>query len=198
MLNMSGGSLLNKGLLYEAEIEYLESSGTQYIDTTVKFNGAMNIKCVFQNTDATTTPRDRRFLGGADSWQGNGVSFAENLLMFFNQVAYFSFYNNTGVHTMTLIDRVLTIDMGYVRTLSANSNTAETSIALFAEHRPYGYSDYLTGRIKTFSVGYNSDANDVIDLIPVRIGTTGYMYDKVSGQLFGNAGTGDFILGPDK
>lgn len=37
-----------------------------------------------------------------------------------------------------------------------------------------------------------------IDLIPVRVGTVGYMYDKVSKQLFGNAGTGSFILGPDK
>ena len=37
----------------------------------------------------------------------------------------------------------------------------------------------------------------VVDLIPVRVGTVGYMYDRVSGQLFGNSGTGDFILGPD-
>jgi hypothetical protein len=37
-----------------------------------------------------------------------------------------------------------------------------------------------------------------IDLVPVRIGNVGYMYDKVSGKLFGNAGTGNFILGPDK
>ena len=37
----------------------------------------------------------------------------------------------------------------------------------------------------------------VRDFIPVRVGTVGYMYDRVSGQLFGNAGTGDFVLGPD-
>ena len=37
-----------------------------------------------------------------------------------------------------------------------------------------------------------------IDLIPVRVGQVGYMYDKISGQLFGNSGTGNFILGPDK
>ena len=36
-----------------------------------------------------------------------------------------------------------------------------------------------------------------MDLVPVRIGSTGYMYDKVSGNLFGNSGTGSFILGPD-
>jgi hypothetical protein len=43
-----------------------------------------------------------------------------------------------------------------------------------------------------------SNGVKVADFIPVRIGQTGYMYDKVSGQLFGNAGTGAFILGPDK
>lgn len=37
----------------------------------------------------------------------------------------------------------------------------------------------------------------VRDYIPVRVGTAGYLYDRVSGELFGNAGTGSFILGPD-
>ena len=38
----------------------------------------------------------------------------------------------------------------------------------------------------------------VRDLIPVRIGAVGYFYDRVSGQLFGNSGTGAFVIGPDK
>lgn len=33
--------------------------------------------------------------------------------------------------------------------------------------------------------------------VPVRIGTVGYLYDKVTKELYENAGTGDFILGPD-
>ena len=37
-----------------------------------------------------------------------------------------------------------------------------------------------------------------MELIPVRVGQVGYLYDKISGQLFGNQGTGDFVLGPDK
>lgn len=55
----------------------------------------------------------------------------------------------------------------------------------------------ITIWIYNFSI-YNE--NDVLirDLIPVRKGNTGYMYDRVSGQLFGNAGTGSFTLGPDK
>jgi hypothetical protein len=43
------------------------------------------------------------------------------------------------------------------------------------------------------------DNNNLVrDFVPVRVGTTGYMYDKVSRQLFGNIGSGSFTLGPDK
>ena len=38
----------------------------------------------------------------------------------------------------------------------------------------------------------------VRDFIPVRVGQIGYLYDKVSGELFGNQGSGNFTLGPDK
>ena len=38
----------------------------------------------------------------------------------------------------------------------------------------------------------------VRDFIPVRKGGKGYMYDRVSKKLFGNKGTGDFVVGPDK
>ena len=34
-------------------------------------------------------------------------------------------------------------------------------------------------------------------MIPVRVGQVGYMYDRVSKTLFGNAGTDSFVLGPD-
>lgn len=37
----------------------------------------------------------------------------------------------------------------------------------------------------------------VRDYIPVRKGQVGYLFDKVSEQLFGNLGTGAFILGAD-
>lgn len=39
--------------------------------------------------------------------------------------------------------------------------------------------------------------NLLIDLIPVRVGTTGYMFDQVSQALFPNAGSGAFTYGND-
>ena len=42
----------------------------------------------------------------------------------------------------------------------------------------------------------------VCDFIPVRVGSganaVGYLYDRVSGELFGNMGSGAFVIGPDK
>lgn len=42
----------------------------------------------------------------------------------------------------------------------------------------------------------NSD-REIANLIPVRRGNTGYMYDRVNGRMYGNSGTGEFIIGPD-
>jgi hypothetical protein len=42
------------------------------------------------------------------------------------------------------------------------------------------------------------DSVTVRDYIPVRIGQVGYLYDKVSGTLFGNVLSGAFTLGADK
>ena len=44
---------------------------------------------------------------------------------------------------------------------------------------------------------YGFTISDRMDLIPVRVGNVGYMFDRVSGTLFGNDGTGDFIVGAD-
>ena len=52
------------------------------------------------------------------------------------------------------------------------------------------------GRIESCVV-YSGEMK-MIDLIPVRIENTGYMYDLVSGELLGNDGKGEFIIGPDK
>ena len=43
------------------------------------------------------------------------------------------------------------------------------------------------------------EGETVLDLIPVRKDGVGYMYDRVSGKLYGNAAdSGAFIIGPDK
>jgi hypothetical protein len=67
---------------------------------------------------------------------------------------------------------------------------------LFARHR----TDTVAGnyaKAKIGAVSITVGGSLVRDYIPVRVGTTGYMYDRVSGNLFGNSGTGSFVLGND-
>lgn len=52
-------------------------------------------------------------------------------------------------------------------------------------------------RISYLQIINTSTDKIVLDLIPVRVGNVGYMYDRVSRKLFGNTGTGDFAIGDD-
>lgn len=70
--------------------------------------------------------------------------------------------------------------------------TTDTTLKLFGWNKDnYG----IHGRI--YSAYVKQDGELIRDLIPVRQGTTGYMCDRVSGQLFRNVGSGNFTLGPD-
>ena len=60
---------------------------------------------------------------------------------------------------------------------------------------PYGIGTQK--RLRNIKI-YDGDSTLVFDGIPVRKKGVGYIYDKVTEQLFGNANsTGDFTLGPD-
>ena len=72
----------------------------------------------------------------------------------------------------------------------------DNSLSLFLFGVNGNTSINTNGRISSCKI-YHSGVL-VRDYIPVRKGTVGYMYDRVSGQLFGNQGTGAFIIGPDK
>ena len=78
----------------------------------------------------------------------------------------------------------------------AEGTTTISSFGLYTRMtnngRPSSYSKVLIKWMKIYK-----DNVLVRDYIPVRVGLVGYMYDKVSGELFGNEGTGKFILGPD-
>lgn len=54
------------------------------------------------------------------------------------------------------------------------------------------------GSRRLYGISIADGGKDIRDFIPVRVGSVGYLYDRVSGQLFSNAGTGAFVIGPDK
>lgn len=81
-------------------------------------------------------------------------------------------------------------------TAAWTSFTGAVPIGLFSAFSPAQDISYPGDRIYAAKL---YDSNTLVrDFIPVRVGSVGYLYDRVTQQLFGNAGTGAFVLGPDK
>ena len=79
--------------------------------------------------------------------------------------------------------------------------TPENSITLFKANCFDGdliNHSFMSASCRIYEVKISQGNDIIMDLIPVRKNGVGYMFDKISKQLFSNQGTGTFILGPDK
>ena len=177
-------------------VEYLESTGTQWIDTGI---------------DTSTISKyvtDTAMLGvGAEG--SNVVPY-----IFIGIHGSKLFYGYVGVSSPTAIpadnDRhifeaantgVVANDGFYIDGVKAKDRgtgtVASAPFYLFACYQPGNLRFYL--RQRKYSAKIYCNGVLVRDYIPVRVGTVGYLFDLVSGEYlpFGNKGTGAFIVGPD-
>ena len=197
---MSGGSLLNKGLPYDAEIEYLESDGNAYIDTNIKLSSSHIVDVTF------TYIKNQRLIGArSNTFTSFGV--------YYNYIDLNDIQSN--IDKGRLVCSLVVGNLYKAHVENGNryfSDDTDTIIATNTWISPtFASTKYNTpifglrwnsssvtpavGRIHKLVIKLNG--NLLVDFIPVRIGNVGYMYDRVSKQLFGNAGTGKFILGND-
>lgn len=102
-------------------------------------------------------------------------------------------------HAMTVTPLTITVDDVIVHSWKNTTRpTFQSSVPFYLFTAKNGNkidSRYFKGRISAAKI-WLSDVL-VFDAVPVRVGQTGYLYDKVSGNLLGNIGTGSFTLGPD-
>lgn len=183
---------------YEAEVEYLETDGDSYIDTGLKASSELGVLAHIQNCQDVTSflfggcdernNKEFAFLGlsdGGNSIYRFGTGSIEGAKLDADIIYEF---DNTQSHNIMEVGNL---------TYTAPTTTFESSynLILFGENRRGVRQKSIGVRIYDFKI--YSGSTLVRDFIPVRIGTTGYMYDKVSRQLFANAGTGRFVLGND-
>lgn len=192
-----------KSLPYDAEIEYLQSSGNQWIEIeSVKYNASNSyrIECGVMNLTTAQTYNGWDAGGafgfmGSKFTNGNGGTFGPISVDIYADITLTINSGSSSQSNMTVI----------VNSNSYSSSRPHGSLGTYASNKGY----HLFAMYSINSIRYNTSEriyycklykNDslVCDYIPVRVGTIGYLYDKVSGQLFGNAGAGAFILGPDK
>lgn len=173
---------------YTSKIEYLQSTGHQYIDTG--YTGGLNTKIYIK-----TMPLDSTcWLGGSRGSNTNSItlykSTSSSNQRFGNKYVSTTYTNNT-LYEITIDKTACIINGTSLAMNTTTSFTTPTNIYIMWA----GSSTYGTNRCYGFKMWNGSTL--VRDMIPVRIGGIGYMYDQVSGELFGNAGTGNFVLGPD-
>ena len=109
--------------------------------------------------------------------------------------------SNATAITRTVENSVCTIKSEWGKiTINGTEYALDTTNAGSENAAPFtigdiGLSRGVNENIYYFKV-YKGDVLK-LDLIPVRVGQTGYLYDRVSRQLFGNGGTGNLVLGRD-
>ena len=184
---------------YDAEIEYLESDGNQIIrdydliligydntiETKISFLGYLSgtsdniILGAYTNSTSNAYMLSRRgtintqinVVWGRNA--GNGATTANIVLGTITDIKLYPTYGTINGSNITY------------KTSTGNQNTSFFRII----------NKNVLQRL--YSMKITKSNNVVLDIIPVRVGQVGYMYDKVSGKLFGNLGTGNFILGND-
>lgn len=179
-------------------IEYLESTGTQYIDTEIYPNGATKIELDYAGVQNQTFVIGSRinynnsafyFTNGGTQ----GTNYGQWFLNYGNSFQTPSYVNDNNRHVLSISNTII-FDNSTIATFTSGSFNCPYYMYAFASNMA-GTVSY--GKYKVYSCKIYNGNTLVRDFIPVRVGQVGYLYDKVSGQLFGNAGTGNFVLGPD-
>ena len=192
--------LASKGIEYIGQeqvvpIAYLESSGTQYIDTGIFFNDPthtygweITAQAIFSNYNSYNW-----FTG----WY---YGIPHSIGIYSDRETRYNFYPlNTYFQDGQSIGKGMTTGDKYgivTHVFSKSDFTPDTSLVLFARVGSDKNTD-ARGCKRIFSFRVFDNSLLILDLLPVRIGNEGFMLDTISGELFANQGTGSFLLGPD-
>ena len=183
-------------------VEYIESTGTQYIDTGFKPNQNTRVVCDIHQLDICTdwscifgardTPQNKNVFG---VWVSNNNQFA--------------FYRGTAGQNALFASTVVSTDR---QTIDANKNATTIGGVTASVQQTTFQSSYSiclcaanTGgemiqfsKTRIYSCQIYDNGTLVRDYIPCVYpdGLTG-LFDKVNNRFYGNAGAGVFTVGPE-
>ena len=193
-------------LPYDSEVEYLESTGTQYIDTgcaghwidtvvtldMILFSHSENESDFFGAANFGSATTDFNYAGGF-----NSIGFVLQLGLPY--IKYGVQDTLRHVHRYDSINKTASLDgratSGSSLVWTRNINAPNFGILQRTSLRHPSHNRLYRATIERGFVL-------IRDYIPVRITNEygeleGCMYDRVSGELFRNSGSGSFIVGPD-
>lgn len=183
-----------EGRPYTHKIEYLQSSGTQYIDTEIipDANTCFRVDTTITNNGdiqmGAYYNMNYRFHMGKYS---NAFSFGIGN----KQITPVNHDNNRHTFEINSGGTAKLDDTSYDVGAAYAGTGINHPICLCARNTNGTVDHNIQGNL--YSAQIYQGGVLVRDMYPVRVGQVGYMYDRVSKRLFGNSGTGTFTLGPD-
>lgn len=199
------------GVPYDAEVEYLESTGTQWIDTGIIFDADNGFSITYSPTNSDTNVDNGSIFGSRTTDGNTRMMVGLNANTAETTGVGCKVYIGWGVLAIPATpSRVARIGSWYTATANISTATATDGLGataslsalptqtrtayIFAANTQNGP---LLCRSCIAACKIYQNAVLVRDYIPVRKGTVGYLYDRVTRKLFGNQGTGAFVIGPD-
>ena len=187
-------------------MEYIQSTGTQWIATDIIPSTTTTIDIKFQYTTASSSADDRvlgieqsskyfilgRFQNNFRFVYGNGSAISVNLAT-----------QNTNIHIAKIgYDADITCGV-YFDTVAKTNNISSSYVYSSEKLNVFATTNggYKASNLKVYYLKVVDNAGTVLyDLIPARNLSTSEigLYDKVGHKWYYNSGTGDFIAGPDK
>lgn len=183
------------------QIEYLQSSGTQHIDTGFKPNNNSKIVTTLQYVSSSS---GNKFCLGARTSNNVGrfslgYSFGSGGGWFFGHGASVTTVNTTSSptdKTSVVIDKNVCTIAGQSATATPSTFSTTQNLVLFADNE--GGKVGQNGAIKLYDCSIYDNGTLVRNFVPARnsSGTLG-LYDTVNGIFYTNQGSGTFTAGAD-
>ena len=201
------------------QVEYIKSTGTQYIDTNIVGKSSITANIDFEVVSSTqwaciigclNSSETIGFVNGATAWSSitggwirrnnNNLNFSGNNIMNYKIKTNVQCLQKSVVYTNNNGTFTYNCDGG-------NSYDSNTTLYMFANHtspvRDYAklkiyvckiYDNNLL--VRNFIPCYSTTKVTNADGDECDVGTVG-LYDTVEGKFYTNQGTGEFIAGPD-
>lgn len=183
--------------------DYIQSSGTQYIDTGFKPNQNTRVAASFNllSSSPATCP-----VFGARTGTGSSNS-AARFFWRISTTGWRTDYNTRtyqmnnvttiGDHTVDYNKNTVNVDGRYTYTFSGETFQADCSLLIFAGNNG-GTPDARMPHLQLYSFQIYDNGTLIRDFIPCSnpSGAVG-LYDIVEGKFYGNAGTGAFSHGAE-
>ena len=184
------------------KLEYIESSGTQYVDSGFIPNGESTVEIAFESAVIiSATSGNYPVYGAASNYNSNAFelwSLANGFCTYGSQTYKSGFGLSANVkYVSKQAKNVLEIN-NQTLTFTKQTFSAPYSLLLFATHRDDRIAvSGSDAKLKIYFCKIYDNGTLIRDYIAAKLsdGTIG-LYDKLHGLLYTNVGTGTFIAGP--